>query len=186
LLQLFAFLWRSIDDIHYSSDNAEVLEKLKGVDVIVPLSYTTGRRQLMDATELNLLEALQYKKICPDAQIAFSSCSYPFEGAAYIEHRLKVKILIESRVDFISGEDMINSVDEAEKIKEALLKEGVSPRRILLVTGELHTRSARYIWSKLFPEAEILVAYIPYPFGSRSPKRPSGSRSAQSLGVGIP
>ena len=51
-----------------------------------------------------------------------------------------------------------NSVEEAKNISKAVKK--VEPKCILIVTGELHSRSVRFIWQKVFPNTKILISCI--------------------------
>ena len=134
------------------------------VGLIVPISYTTKRDQLTEATKENLATASRWLKKHPSARLAFSNCAYTFPGAARVEQRLKLDYLkrLGNKVEFLLAGDMNNSVEEALQIRSACDKEGSSPRRILIITGEMHSRSARLIWRWVFPEAEILVSCTSY------------------------
>jgi hypothetical protein len=135
------------------------------VGLIVPTSYTTLRTELTEATRCNLRRAIEFQiQYFPSARIAFSSCSYPFHGAEDVENELRTEICRSAGIEPIIAEPMVNSVDEALSISDELCIRETTPRCILLVTGELHSPSVRYIWSKLFPYSRILIACIPYQF----------------------
>lgn len=162
-LPLFVRWWKSEDDPETIDGMRKVLSPY-GVEAIVPISFVTGKESLTYATLGNMRGAVKFSKMFPDARVAWSSCSYPFPGAEEVENAYRVKMLKNERprMEPIIAGPMINSVDEAMKIKEKLAERGISPKCILLVTGELHSRSARYIWKKVFPGTRILVSCIPY------------------------
>ena len=136
--------------------------KNESVDVIVPISYTTGRDSLVNATLCNLSVALSQQKRFSKAILAFSNCAYPFENAAKIESGLKhVIIRIHGQGEVIEALPMNNSVEEAENIKLRLQEINLFPSSILIVTGEMHSRSALYIWRKTFPNSKIHIVTIP-------------------------
>ena len=149
LLKLFLKLW---GDENPQSD-------VRDIDLIVPISYTTKRDELVDATKENLLRAVAYKKIFPTATVVVSNCAYTFPGAELAEEKFKRQILEKESIEFVSAAAMNNSVQEAEQIRKAL---DFEPRRILIVTGQMHARSARLIWGKIFPAADIVVRCIDY------------------------
>lgn len=139
----------------------EIFEKQ--IDVIVPISYTTLPDQLTSATKTNLIEVISYK--CgrsPVSHIIFSNCSYTFPGSARVEFELKKKTLQEEcdLCRFACAGDMISSITEAERIKEKIEELKIIPKCILVVTGQMHSRSARIIWGKVFPDTCILITCI--------------------------
>ncbi len=158
MLSTFVRFWKT-EDGEYGG-GSPVMDK---VDVIVPISYTTLRDRLTDGTKANIERAIEYRiNWHPNASIAFSSCSYPFKGAEQVEDKLRAGMCRKEGIEPIIAEPMVNTVDEAMNIRDALNTQGIHPKCILIVTGELHSRSARYIWKKIFPEAQILITCIPH------------------------
>ncbi len=131
-----------------------------GIDLIVPISYTMLRLRPTAATQANLAQAIDFKRHFPQARVAFSSCSYPFPGADRIEDNFRMAELRMRNIEPIIASPMINSIGEARNIRKKLIKQSIMPKAILLTTGELHSRSAFYIWKKIFPEARIYISCI--------------------------
>jgi hypothetical protein len=127
------------------------------IDLIAPLSYATCRACLAHATLYNALGAVEWASSFPDAKVALSPCSYPFEGAAEVEIAFRKKIFLRHGIEPIIAEPMVNSIDEAEKIRDKLQSLAIKPKNILLLTGEMHSRAARIIWCKTFPDAYVFV-----------------------------
>jgi len=148
---------------YWKTENTKEEIRSADVELIVPISFTTLRNKLTFGTLVNVTTAVMYKvRFFPDARIAFSSCSYPFNGAEHVEDELRTDICQNAGIKPIIAEPMVNTVDEAMNIREALNSKGINPKCILIVTGELHSPSARYIWKKLFPDAKILISCIPH------------------------
>ena len=133
------------------------------------ISYATGRDCLMKATERHFSYALLFVANVDDSRricVAHSCCSYPFLCAAQVEQGFK-KSLVDSicrdrDVRIIEGESMINTVVEAQNIKTALDEAGVNTSTILVVTSQAHSRSAYWIYSRLFPNAKIYLKIFPF------------------------
>lgn len=133
------------------------------IDLIVPLSFTSLPGTLTIGTGMSLERALGYHiNYFPSASVAFSSCSYVFPGAEKVEDALRTETCRQAGIEPIVAKSMVSTVDEAVNIQEALDARGIHPKCILIVTGELHSRSARYIWQKLFPGSQILITCISY------------------------
>lgn len=156
VFQKFVQLWQV--------ETYEPLPRRNEVDLIVSISYTTLPKRLTDATKANLELALKYVKVYPQARLAFSSCSYTFPGADKVEHILQMRMCAEAKVKPIVAKPMVNTVDEAMNIRAILNEKGIHPKCILIVTGELHSRSARYVWEKVFPGARIFIRCTPCDF----------------------
>lgn len=132
------------------------------IDLIVPISYGTKKDGLVNATRKTLEEAISYKKLFSKAVLVFGNCAYTFAGAEIREKELKESILRENAIEeYISASGINNTVEEAELIKKTL---PFSPSRILLVTGEMHARSARFVWRRVFPNAKIIVRCIKHTY----------------------
>ena len=145
----------------YRSDDSCI----PNVDLVVPVSYTTTPSRLTRATEENLRLAMFLFERFSGALMAASNCSYPFAGAEVRELDLKRLITLGDKpLPIIWAAPMRNSVEEAEAIKTALAccSKKCRPKRILVVTGEMHSRSARIIWQKVFPDAQIFIRCTPY------------------------
>lgn len=132
----------------------------KRVEMVVAISYCTGKNRLMLGTARNLQNAVSYCRINPWSYLCMSEgCSYPFEGAAKLEGSLKSNEVKRSDLTrVVVGKPMINTVDEAYMIKEALpadLFDRVSS--ILICTGPAHSRSSYLIYRRLFPKAKVYL-----------------------------
>lgn len=156
LLSTFVRYWKS------ENKSQDILRS--DVDLIVPISYTTLRDGLTEATKRNMEIAISEKieRSSSSIRLAFSSCSYPFKGAEIVEDKLRSEMCRQVVIYPILARPMVNTVDEAFNVRDALNERGLKPKCILIITGELHSRSARYVWKKLFPEARILIRCIPY------------------------
>jgi hypothetical protein len=155
IFELFLRLWRS------ENSTEEITGAL--VDMVAPICYGVARRdRLASGTIRNMKRALEFLKMFPGSLLAFGNCPYIFSGAEKAEARLKYLMFPDlSTMDKIEV-NLLNSVDEAENIRKAASERGIEPKCILLVTGELHSRSARFIWQKVFPSAKILVSCTDY------------------------
>lgn len=155
MLSTFIRLWKK--------ENIEEEIKTANISLIVPISFTTLRSKLVNGTRVNMEKAIQYQiEWFPNAVVAFSSCSYLFDGSEIVENSFRAEMCQKAGIEPIIAKSMINTVDEAMSIRDALNIRRIYPKCILLVTGELHSRSVYYIWRKLFPDAYILITCIPH------------------------
>ncbi|MEK7645213.1 MAG: hypothetical protein AAB391_02755 [Patescibacteria group bacterium] len=162
-LNLLVDLWKveSLPGDHLGSPDLRL---------VISTSYVTRRDRLTDATQETLRVGLEYLKRFPQAWLAFSPCRYPFPGAEEVELVLRVAQISDGCKYFSAG-SMDNTVQEAQQIRAALdsrasvagIRKG-SPYSILVVTGEMHSRSARLIWEHYFPEATVFICCIPHHF----------------------
>ena len=153
----FVSIWRS--------DNSA--EEVMGapVDLVVPVCYAMSRKdKLAEATKLNFEIALRLLRGFPDATLAFGNWPYAFPDSEYVESHLKREMISPNFLGRILEVILRNSVGEAENIRDAGLRIGFSPKCILLVTGVLHSRSARFIWQRVFPNARIIIVCIDYKY----------------------
>jgi hypothetical protein len=134
-------------------------DSVSGADLIVPLSYTTLRDRLTNGTHQGIMRAFVYARQLPQATLAFSNASHAFPGSERVEYFAKKLYLL--GIPHICAASCINSVQEAENIKAAL---PFSPKKILIVCGEVHSRSARIIWRQVFPDAEIRISCMPFAY----------------------
>jgi hypothetical protein len=138
--------------------------------MIVPTSFVTGKKALTNGTKEALEKAIILARIYNCPILAMSHCSYPFTGAEDVEKRLRQDMVdqadrqvghkIFSRV--IHADPMVSTVNEALNIGRALDALGIHPLTIIVVTGECHSRSALYIWKKVFPDAEVYLELIDF------------------------
>ncbi len=138
--------------------------------MIVPTSFVTGKVALTNGTREALERAIVLARIYNRPILAMSHCSYPFPGAEKVEERLRQEIVdranrhagheIFSRV--IHAESMVSTVNEALNVSKALDTLGIHPSTIIVVTGECHSRSALYIWKKIFPHADVYLELIDF------------------------
>lgn len=133
-------------------------------DAIVAICYGTFRHRLTKATEQNFIRALEWGRRFPEAIIFYGNCPYVFPGAEVFEERFKRQIIERMRPQnrIVRFGNLQNSFGEGFQGRAEFRKLGIHPRSILLVTGEIHSRDARYIWQKLNPQARVSVSTIPY------------------------
>lgn len=156
MLPQLVSLWR------VSNTEEEIVQA--NPDVIVPICYGTMRERLTRATEQNFIRALEWGRQFPEAIIFYGNCPYVFPGAEVFEERFKRQIIERMRLQshVVRFGDLQNSFGEGFQGRAKFRELGIRPRSILLVTGEIHSRDARYIWRKLNPQAKVPVSTIPY------------------------
>lgn len=77
----------------------------------------------------------------------FQSCCLWYEDTVRVLELLGVQ---KERVIIINAESAYDTVSEAKLVGEVLSEAGITS--IILTTSKYHTRRARYIWKKLFPD----------------------------------
>lgn len=77
----------------------------------------------------------------------FQSCCLWYEDAVKVLEFLGVP---KERVIIINAESAYDTVSEAKLVGEVLSEAGITS--IILTTSKYHTRRARYIWRRLFPD----------------------------------
>ena len=134
------------------------IEKIRDIDLIVPLSYSTLPHQLTAGTQIAAeLAAFYQKDRFPGAPIAFTNAIHSeFPECDARERELKKKLLGSAWLvpDIPSAH---NSISEAEVIRASLESSLRPGSRILVICGEMHSRRVRYIWEKVFPEMKIII-----------------------------
>ncbi len=53
-----------------------------------------------------------------------------------------------------------STIEEAERIAAELRAKGYRPRSLVVVTGACHSRTARWVWKKVFPKTQVFVRSI--------------------------
>lgn len=129
-------------------------------DLIVPISYSTGREKLVIATEAIARRAADLAKMYPKAAVVVSNCEYTFPGAEEVEWKFKQKVFAGYDVKARRAGNMNNSVQEAQAIAKYIAEYNLNAARILIVTGEMHSRSARWIWQRAMPCSKIVVTCV--------------------------
>lgn len=134
------------------------------VDVIAPLSY--GARpdgRLANGTAEAMALAIACQKEFPKTIIAFGNAPHCFPGAEMVESRLKKELLLQAGVaSVLETRPVFNSVDEAYAVRERLNRAGIHPECIIVIAGQFHSRGARLIWKKVFPESTIVLRTFSY------------------------
>ena len=132
--------------------------------VIVAIGYgVLANGNLPDATASSIILAAKLsKESFPDALIAFASAEHCFVGCEVVELNEKLQILHGEGISperIIYGGGITNMVTEAEAIRTALQRRGVSASEILLITDDLHGRGVMYIWQEFFPDTRLSLLY---------------------------
>lgn len=132
---------------------------MRRADLIVPLTYGSSPQRLMRGTEEFFLTALQLLRNFPGAKLAFANPTHLFPDSDLAEIKKKLEFIAARSIEpkeLIVGRNT-NTINEATSIAEEVQKANLLPKSIVLVTGEVHSRSARYIWQRVFPGAEVAV-----------------------------
>lgn len=129
------------------------------VSVICVPSYSAkNTRELAEATYMNLSRALWFRTlIFPKPLIVFGSCSHAFPKAHIYEEGLKIVECQAMRADYLSVGPITNSVTEMDTWKNGLDREGISPRNMLIVTCELHSKSELILSRMIFPGVKTYI-----------------------------
>lgn len=145
----------------YSLKNSQISQ----CDLVVPLGYgILFQKRLPDAAKKTLREAFQiafrYR-----AQIAWANSNYFWPGCQDEENQLKLE-----EADSVAltigpitvNEGITNTITEAQKIREAVIKTGIElqSKTIVVVADWPHAKSALKIWKKVFPESTIIMVSI--------------------------
>lgn len=133
-------------------------------DLIIPISYSTGREKLVEATEAIARRAAELSKRYPQAAVVLSNCEYTFPNAEEVEWRLRRDLFAKYGVTARRAGNMNNSVQEAQAILRCVDGYKLPANRILIVTGEMHSRSARWIWERVMPNSQITITCVPSKF----------------------
>lgn len=138
--------------------------KIPPPDLIAALSYGTLQHRLAHATEQIIGEAAQLARHYPAATLSFSNAAHSFTGGAQLEstrkHRLLRRLAIASE-RIVEGGAMTNSLQEVRAILAALrAAEHPTPKTVLVVTGEIHSRRAAHIWRTALPRARVFVRCV--------------------------
>ncbi|MDO8482922.1 MAG: hypothetical protein Q7S86_03840 [bacterium] len=129
-------------------------------DLIIAISYSTGREKLVKATEAIAHRAAELSKRYPQAKVVLSNCEYTFPGAEEVEWQFRRDLFAGYGITAHRAGNMNNSVQEAQAISRYVAGYKLPANRILIVTGEMHSRSARWIWERVMPNSEITVTCI--------------------------
>ena len=138
-------------------------------DVIVPLDYGHFNIEwgghISSMSRSGLLIATEWLARCPDAILVYANSSHSHAGSDVAAAEEKAQLLLDWKVvsagQEIDAGGIENSVAEAEAVKKALLEDRMTPKEILVITGPLHSRSARFIWGKIFPGVRISLVHFP-------------------------
>lgn len=129
---------------------------------MIPLGHgLLSQKQLPDAEKKILQEAarivLEYQ-----APVAWANADYFWSGCEKEENELKIKELKSAGVTIapIIGEGVVDTVTESRSIRKAVIKAGLQSKIIVVVTDWPHTRRARRIFKKAFPESTIIMRSI--------------------------
>ncbi|MFH1575806.1 MAG: hypothetical protein ABIB55_02595 [Candidatus Nealsonbacteria bacterium] len=151
-------IWRLVKSF-YSIKNPE----LSRIDLVVPLGYALlNGGELPDAAEKTLQEAVRIA-IKYQAPIAFASTSYFGSARQGTESQLRASRIRAAGFagKVMIGKGAINSVTEAQGIRQAVIKVGIiRGKRIVIVADWPHARSVRRIWRQVFPDANIVMVSV--------------------------
>lgn len=134
----------------------------KHPDLIVLLSYATCKSSLTRASEEIIRRGVEYHKhVFLRAQLAVTTCEYVLPDVEEVLKRYMIgRNVPEDKI--VWARNIRNTVHEAQRIKEETIRCKIDPKIILVITGELHSRSALRVYRKTFPGARVLIETIPY------------------------
>ena len=144
-----------------ASEDASVTDP----DVIAALCYGCLNDRLADSTETILRRAAEYARHFPQSRLTFSNATHCFPGCESRCSELKAAVLQEEGIApdrVLEAEPMANSLQEAEAIRRRLDQASVQPRRILVVTGQIHSRRARLVWRRTYPSSTVMLKTVEY------------------------
>lgn len=142
----------------------EILKE--SIDLTVPICYgIAATNRLATGTVKNFERVPTFLETFPETQLAFGNCPYICKDSEKIESKLKGEMfpwLSSMRKGPIEINNVLNSIKEAKEIRRETRERKIEPKRILLLTGEIHSRRAKRIWKHFFPKAQILVSCTGY------------------------
>lgn len=148
-------LWKTCDSTGLYS---------KGTIVIVPITYGSSREKLALGTIEALARAVYlWERSDREAYIAYGMPTNCYQGSASIEHRMKLAYLKSLGVfenKLIFGEECANSITEAKAVQKLITTAALEPRTCIVVCTQLHSRSVRYIWKRLFPRCDVRIVCL--------------------------
>jgi len=133
-------------------------------DVIVPLDYAHSKSGYISTmTRAGLVKATEALARYPEAVMVCGNSSHSYPGSEVKASLSKSRLLKEWTIPmdrvFDAG-GIVNSVTEAFAIRTTLHKNGIAPKEILVITGPQHSRSALYIWQRVFPGVRISLQHF--------------------------
>lgn len=154
-----------------------------GIIAIFPVSYCCNKPdELCLGTASNLLEVATHldRKSFLSPTIVFSSCSYPFPGAAEREVKLKRDRFMRlfPKIPILVAEPMDRSTQEARNVRDVLRRNGIAPEVLICVTGQMHSRRERLILKHFFPRTTIFMFCTSYRYETQPDHPVSVQRSS--------
>ena len=152
LPKLLLDLWKSEDSVVTLANSH--------FDLIIPISYSTRREKLVVVTEAITRRAAELSNRYPQATVVLSNCEYTFPWAEETEWKFKRDLFARYGIIARRAGNMSNSVEEAQAISRCVDGYKLPADRILIVTGEMHSRSARWIWKRVMPNSQITITCV--------------------------
>src|SRR3989344_5851217 len=130
------------------------------VEAIAPLSYGSYKNKLLRAQKEFIEETIRISDEHREAVI-FSG-AFTHSPDPNFEEFEKRRMIGEERW-FVFVGNVASTITEAERMHEVMISRyGFEPATIVVVTGELHGRSAKFVWQKTFPHSQIYMRLIPW------------------------
>ncbi|MDP2651863.1 MAG: hypothetical protein Q8O94_01880 [bacterium] len=127
------------------------------VDLIGLVTFGATKDGLTQGSQVTTRKALLLAKQHPEAKVAFGVFTLSHHQ---IEERVKRKSF---ERPFFAGK-VVSTIEEAEKIHNSL-PFGFTPRNIVIVTDQWHSRSAKLVWERIWqnaiPKPSIYVCSVP-------------------------
>lgn len=117
-------------------------------------------KELPDVEKKVMEEAGKFALLFPKAKIFMAGSSYFWPGCIVQENNLKMAILkgfgiSKERIIFLGG--VKNTLEEIKKVRGTV---GQDKPVILSIVDEIHARSMRSMFKKIFPEAKIIIRSV--------------------------
>ncbi|GEM_PF-5238147 len=125
-------------------------------DLIALVSFGATQDGLTLGSYTTTMRTQALHKQYPEALVVFGA--FTFSPDPGVEERIKKSFFKKA----IFAGKVASTIEEAEKIRSAL-PSGCTPRTILVVTDEWHSRSAKWVWRKVWRDLkpDIRVVAVP-------------------------
>ena len=139
-------------------------EMVSDMDLIAVITYGSTKTRPTHGT----LRIAEYAKNIQEAHDCHSSHSKLSLGYGIFTFSPDLELERKDKKDFFpqgfcAGE-VASTIEECQKIREFYLSNHEEPKKIMVITGASHSRTAKLVWKTYFPNTEISVRSIPISF----------------------
>lgn len=139
--------------------------KFSNCDFVVPLAYALINEEELPEISKKVLQQASKTALKYQAQIAFSSVGYFWDGDTQQENALKskqIRIFGFTHKPITTEKGCTNTLTEMQNVREAIISAGyeLNNKTIVFVADWLHARSALKVCKHVFPEATLFIKSI--------------------------